>query len=111
MTNMPITLATVGTYDGVTVADGTLGRTPGQPGMEKVWCALRLMPRLDSQHFDGCRLGFAEDSWIKALETAKKHRKNMPKFQYIVLADYLKIENGCIQKSTNRLRIQEPKNP
>ena len=99
MTNMPITLATVGTYDGVTVADGTLGRTPGQPGMEKVWCALRLMPRLDSQHFDGCRLGFAEDSWIKALETAKKHRKNMPKFQYIVLADYLKIENGCILKS------------
>ena len=69
MTNMPITLATVGTYDGVTVADGTLGRTPGQPGMEKVWCALRLMPRLDSQHFDGCRLGFAEDSWIKAYNT------------------------------------------
>jgi hypothetical protein len=91
-------VASLGECDGIAVGDGTVGRDPA-PGSVKRWSAIRLVP-MDTgrRDFQGCRLGFTYEEWPDALAKARAHKKNMPDFKYMVLADYFKIAEGSIVK-------------
>jgi hypothetical protein len=110
--NGPFKIQTLVEYDGITVGDGTVGRFM-PPTHRKLWSALRLVPRQEGfQEFDCCRLGFTFETWKEALAKAKAHKKNAPAFKYMVLGDYIMVENNCVRKTTlPKPETQEPKNP